>query len=168
MSPLSVSLIVGPSSLWYIQFYSLSSISMLVFVTLCLLGSLGCLCTAYFTEPGLLPTVDEEMESADSDGKPSRPKKFVVLPGDDKRSDLVDFRAKNCRNTANTVEKFDHFCPWTGNAVGERNYRYYFCFLVFTNMLAMMTGGSTRLGRLRAHGSGGSRCRLQRRRWSRR
>jgi hypothetical protein len=108
---------------------------MLILVTLCLLGSLGCLFTAYFTEPGLLPTVDEEIETS-ADGKPSRPKKYVVLPGDEKRSDLLDFRAKYCRNTSNTVEKFDHFCPWTGNAVGVRNYRYYFCFLVFTNVLA--------------------------------
>ena len=146
MCPLSTSLIVGPSALWYYQFYATSNFGILSLVTLLLVGSLGCLFSAYCTEPGLLPTIDEDIEDIannDPHAKPTRPKKLVLLPGEGKGSDLVEFRAKYCRDTGNTIENFDHFCPWTGNAVGVRNYRYYFCFLVFTTALALTVGGTS-------------------------
>jgi hypothetical protein len=137
MCPLSTVLIIGPSYLWYYLFYSTMSPFILLLIAILFFGSLSCLFTAYLTEPGLLPTVDEDVHEDVGNKRPSRPKKLVVLPGEDKRSELLEFRAKYCRDTGNTIEKFDHFCPWTGNGVGVRNYRYYFCFLVFTTALAL-------------------------------
>lgn len=40
-------------------------------------------------------------------------------------------RAHHCRVLNVVVMKFDHFCPWTGNTIGLRNYRAFVSFLSF-------------------------------------
>ena len=39
-------------------------------------------------------------------------------------------RSKYCRYMRANVARFDHFCPWLNQAVGERNYRVFLGFLL--------------------------------------
>ena len=38
-------------------------------------------------------------------------------------------RSKYCRITQRRVAKFDHYCGWMGNSIGENNLRYFITFL---------------------------------------
>eukprot|EP00744_Colponema_vietnamica_P015002 GILI01021012.1.p1 GENE.GILI01021012.1~~GILI01021012.1.p1 ORF type:complete len:690 (+),score=115.35 GILI01021012.1:189-2072(+) len=39
-------------------------------------------------------------------------------------------RSKHCSKTHQSVKRFDHYCVWTGNAVGSGNHRYFILFCV--------------------------------------
>ena len=130
--PVSFLGIIIPTSAW---FFLVTDASYLVCIVTYFL-SLSFLIGAWLTEPGILPTVDSE--EARSDG---RLIKKVVL--NNQHFSLMQFRAKYCKELQCCIERFDHFCPWTGNGVGIRNYHLYFFFLVFTNIHAFFVGFSS-------------------------
>ena len=45
-------------------------------------------------------------------------------------------RTSHCRETDRCIEKWDHYCPWVGTAVGRRNYRFFVSFVISTVCLA--------------------------------
>lgn len=44
-------------------------------------------------------------------------------------------RGSHCADCDVCVEKFDHHCPWVGNCIGKRNYKYFIGFLYSTSAL---------------------------------
>lgn len=135
-SNVSFVLILVPCGLWMVfvapHLWDRVSIALPIVGASLFICSVVFLYSARCIEPGILPSEDVEGQTTVG----GHAKKVVVLDG--QPHELEKYRAKFVRETGNVVERFDHFCPWVGNAVGIRNYRHFVMFLTATNLLSLL------------------------------
>jgi hypothetical protein len=70
-------------------------------VAVLLLLCLAALVLAWVTEPGILHVITHDQQTW-----------YIHDRCTGEEHELVEFRAKFCRETGNCIENFDHFCPW--------------------------------------------------------
>jgi palmitoyltransferase len=86
-----------------------------------------------FSDPGVVDayTLDAQLAAYPHDHVLYKPKTCPTL------GVTCPARSKYCRVTQRRVAKFDHYCGWMGNAIGENNLRYFVTFLAVHVVLTM-------------------------------
>ncbi|TNM95600.1 hypothetical protein fugu_016683 [Takifugu bimaculatus] len=85
---------------------------------------LGTLLRTSFSDPGVLPRATPD-EAADLE------RQIDVANGS------TGYRPPPRTKEIVINERFDHHCPWVGNCVGRRNYRFFYMFIVSLSFLTI-------------------------------
>lgn len=129
-------LVARDASYWWCVLIALAGLA-------CMLGTLG---TCHCCDPGIIP------REAPSLTRRPRIINNKLEDGTIERWRYCETchiyrppRCHHCSDCDNCVEVFDHHCPWVGNCIARRNYRFFVLFLVSTGiMLAFVFGVSCR------------------------
>ncbi|CAF1299924.1 unnamed protein product [Rotaria sordida] len=122
-----------------------------VFAAIIFLMVICCIVRTAFTDPGILPraTPDEILYLEKSDNSQN-----VALSGRVMEIQMYSGhriqlkycqtckifrppRVSHCSLCDACIANFDHHCPWVGNCVGLRNYRYFYLFLFSLSILCV-------------------------------
>ncbi|KAF5288842.1 hypothetical protein FQA39_LY03721 [Lamprigera yunnana] len=157
---LTICLITGTSLLFFI--FDCKYLAENVTVAIPIIGvilflfTMSALLRTSLSDPGIIPRatpeeaayVEKQIEVTNSANSPTyRPPprtKEVLIKGQTVKLKYCFTckifrppRASHCSLCDNCVDHFDHHCPWVGNCVGRRNYRFFYMFIVSLAFLAV-------------------------------
>ncbi|KAK0164741.1 hypothetical protein PV328_003327 [Microctonus aethiopoides] len=150
---ITVCLIVGTSGLFF--YYDCPYLAIHITPAIPVIGGLlfifvmSALLRTSFSDPGVIPRatsdeaayIEKQIEVPNNGNSPTyRPPprtKEILIKGQSVKLKYCFTckifrppRASHCSLCDNCVEGFDHHCPWVGNCVGRRNYRYFYAFIM--------------------------------------
>jgi len=145
-------LILVPGTLFFVFvcpiIFELWSIYPILLFLYLWIGSFVLLCLTHRTDPGVIPKkLDNSKKSRTKVGYDSREPLVVKIDSNEYELRYCGTcniyrppRVSHCSECNWCVQDFDHHCPWVGNCVGKRNYRFFVLFLYFALFLSGLVG----------------------------